>query len=151
MPAHLHHIVYEVLKNSMRAVIEHHGLNRPAEEYPEIKVVIVDRENNEDVCIKVMDEGGGIPRAQLQSVWSYMYTTAVEDANEIFDSIDSGEARDFGGTVPIPLAGMGYGLPISRVFARYLGGDIELVSMEGYGTDAYIHMRALGDSPEKLP
>mmetsp|Transcript_11990 Transcript_11990/g.13958 ORF Transcript_11990/g.13958 Transcript_11990/m.13958 type:complete len:474 (-) Transcript_11990:96-1517(-) len=147
IPAHLHHILFELLKNSMRAVVEHHGLEKE-EEYPEIKIVIIDREENEDVCIKVMDEGGGIPRADLQKVWSYMYTTAVQDAKEVFDSLESG--RDFA-AYNLPLAGMGYGLPVSRVFARYLGGDINIVSMEGFGTDAYVYMRSLGDSEEPMP
>jgi hypothetical protein len=36
--------------------------------------------------------------------------------------------------------GFGYGLPISRCYARYFGGDLRLISMEGYGTDAYLHL-----------
>ena len=30
-----------------------------------------------------------------------------------------------------PLAGLGYGLPISRSYARYFGGDLSIMSMEG--------------------
>ena len=50
-----------------------------------------------------------------------------------------------------PLAGLGYGLPISRSYARYFGGDLVIVSMEGYGTDAYLHLSRLGDNQEPLP
>ena len=38
------------------------------------------------------------------------------------------------------IAGFGQGLPISRLYARYFGGDIHLQSMHGYGTDVFIYM-----------
>ena len=44
-----------------------------------------------------------------------------------------------------------YRLPISRLYARYFGGDIRVLSMEGYGTDAYISLGRLSDSEEPLP
>ncbi|CAI5965918.1 unnamed protein product [Closterium sp. NIES-64] len=48
-------------------------------------------------------------------------------------------------------AGYGYGLPISRLYARYFGGDLQVVSMEGYGTDVYLHLNRLRNVQEPLP
>jgi pyruvate dehydrogenase kinase 2/3/4 len=71
VPTHLHYILMELLKNSMRATIEYHGV----ENMPPIRVVIADGERNEDVVIKVSDEGGGISRSNMTRIWSYLFTT----------------------------------------------------------------------------
>ena len=42
-------------------------------------------------------------------------------------------------------------MPLARIYARYLGGELTLKSMEGYGLDAYLHLPRLGDACEHLP
>lgn len=107
---------------------------------PNIRVVIAD--GIEDVTIKVSDEGGGIPRSGINKIWTYLYTTGESPLRaEGFNPGDS----------PAVLAGYGYGLPLSRLYARYFGGDLQIISMEGYGTDAYLHLHRLGNYQEPLP
>lgn len=139
VPSHLHHMLFELLKNSMRAVVEFHG---PASlTLPLIRVIVA--EGNEDVTIKISDEGGGIPRSGVSRIWTYLYTTAQPPSL----LGDSPYYSDF----QAPMAGLGYGLPISRLYARYFGGELQVISMEGYGTDAYLHLKRLGTTEEALP
>ena len=92
---------------------------------------------------QVSDEGGGIARSGLPKIWTYLYSTALSPLD---DMEDSGDADG-----PAVLAGYGYGLPLSRLYARYFGGDLQIISMEGYGTDAYLHLNRLGNVQEPLP
>jgi len=143
VPTHLHYIMLELLKNSMRATVDWHGVDA---DYPPIKVVIADGKENEDVVIKVSDEGGGIPRSNMNRIWSYLFTTADPAIQE--GMVAFNENVDH--SIDSPLAGLGYGLPISRSYARYFGGDLSIMSMEGYGTDAFVHLTRLGNTREPL-
>jgi pyruvate dehydrogenase kinase 2/3/4 len=139
------YIMLELLKNSMRATVEWHGVDG---DFPPIKVVIADGDENEDVVIKVSDEGGGITRSHMQKIWSYLFTTADPAIQEGMVGSTSTQV-DHG--IDSPLAGLGYGLPISRSYCRYFGGDLSIMSMEGYGTDAFVYLQRLGNYKEPLP
>ena len=103
VPGHLSHICFELLKNSLRAVVERYGPDRE-DHFPPIKVIVV--EGKEDITVKISDEGGGIPRSAIPLIWTYMYTT-MEGQNLDQDF----HASDF----RAPMAGFGYGLPLSRL------------------------------------
>lgn len=96
-----------------------------------------------------MDEGGGIRRSQIDKIWSYLFTTADPGIQRGF--LVEGEQGSKDHDNKSPIAGLGYGLPISRSYCRYFGGDLDIMSMEGYGTDAFIYLNRLGDSKEPLP
>lgn len=139
--AHLFLCLFELLKNSLRATVEMH---RDASALPPVRVIVAD--GKEDVTIKISDEGGGFRRSEIKRVWSYLFTTAKLPAATLF----SMEDRVSRTNRPDPIAGFGYGLPLSRLYARYWGGELGLSSMEGYGTDAYLHLSKLGDKKECL-
>lgn len=138
VPGHLSHMLFETLKNSLRAVVELHGQDK--QEFPVTKLIVA--EGKEDITIKISDEGGGIPRSVIPLVWTYMYTT-VDSTPSLDPDFDKSDFK-------APMAGFGYGLPISRLYARYFGGDLKLISMEGYGTDVYLHLNRLSSSSEPL-
>lgn len=138
VPGHLNHMLFETIKNSLRAVVEFHGVD--ADHYPPVKIIVA--EGNEDITIKISDEGGGIPRSEVPNAWMYMYTT-VKSTPSLDPDFNKSDFK-------APMAGFGYGLPISRLYARYFGGDLKLISMEGYGTDVYLHLNRLSSSSEPL-
>jgi pyruvate dehydrogenase kinase 2/3/4 len=115
VPGHLSHICFELLKNSLRAVVERYGVDQE-DNFPPIKVVVV--EGKEDITIKISDEGGGIPRSAFPLIWTYMYTTMESKG------IDSDfQASDF----KAPMAGFGYGLPLSRLVRPSLSLPLPLL------------------------
>ncbi|XP_042328685.1 pyruvate dehydrogenase kinase, isozyme 4 isoform X2 [Sceloporus undulatus] len=133
VPSHLFHMLFELFKNAMRATVENQE-NKPSLDPVEVTVVL----GKEDLSIKISDRGGGVPVRKIENLFSYTYSTAPKPV------IDS--------TNTTPLAGFGYGLPISRLYAKYFHGDLSLCSISGYGTDALIYLKALStESIEKLP
>merc|ERR1712096_127781 len=64
VPSHLHHMCFEIFKNSMRATVEQFKDGEMLE-------VLVSK-TDADITIRLLDFGGGIPR----SPFKYMYTTA---------------------------------------------------------------------------
>ncbi|KAK1173193.1 pyruvate dehydrogenase kinase, isozyme 4 [Acipenser oxyrinchus oxyrinchus] len=133
VPSHLYHMLFELFKNAMRATVETH---ESSPSLPPIEVMV--SLGDEDLTIKMLDRGGGVPLRKIDRLFSYMYSTAPRPVMD-----NSSNA---------PLAGFGYGLPISRLYAKYFQGDLQLYSMEGYGTSAVIYLKALStESVERLP
>lgn len=135
VPSHLYHMLFEIFKNALRAVVEYHG--EDAEQLPKIQVMIC--KGREDVTIKICDQGGGIARGHIDLLMNYMYSTAPRPPSPQAASAT-------------PLAGYGYGLPLSRLYAKYFNGDLNISSVEGYGTDAIIYLKVLPiEASELLP
>ncbi|AET38226.1 PDK/BCKDK family protein kinase Ecym_2505 [Eremothecium cymbalariae DBVPG len=149
VPGHLMHMLFETLKNALRATVEKILQENPDTKdkdslvYPVVKVVI--SEGLEDLTVKISDEGGGIARSNLPLVWTYLYTTMPTDEQARLIEEDSLTYN-----CRAPIAGFGYGLALSRLYSRYFGGDLKLISMEGFGTDVYLHLNRLSTSSEPL-
>lgn len=151
---HLFYIFLEIMKNAARASLERsidledrHSREREYRVHdipvPPIRVTVpehmiaggedsVGEEFREQAVLKLADTGLGMNRVVLQKAWSYFFSS-VKDR-----PVMSSEVTDF--DKGAPLAGFGFGLPISRVLARYFSGDLDVNSIPGKGTDVYLYL-----------
>ncbi|KAF8621614.1 hypothetical protein AX15_007634 [Amanita polypyramis BW_CC] len=178
---HLEYIIFELLKNSMRATVEKH---RDTSTLPPILATVAAGDN--DVSIRISDQGGGLldvennikAPADLFSFSHLRNAARMEDARlgalrtmssspeGVKATIDEqvGRWQKSGGqseassrsTDPEQKAGisphprLGIGLPMSNIFATYFGGNLDLVSLDGWGTDAYVRLPKLGTNLEGI-
>ncbi|KAK9647648.1 hypothetical protein V6Z96_006651 [Aspergillus fumigatus] len=102
--------------------------------------------SSQSITIRIRDKGGGIPREVLPNIWSYSFTTfsdsnLLEPDNGNLDALNTISAS--GGQLS-SIAGLGYGLPLSRAYAEYFGGSIAIQSLWGWGTDVYLTLQGVG-------
>ena len=167
--SHLEYIIGELLRNSVQAVMEHHkqsGLKPPA-----IEVLIC--EAPQHVVIRFSDQGGGVPREILPYLWSFnkgprsasrlknleqvpaLAATMQELQEPLLKDSTGSKARVRDSSLSSlasrpPGLRLGMGLPMSRVYAEYWAGSLELHSLEGYGVDAFLQISKLGNQNEQL-
>ncbi|KAJ5237195.1 hypothetical protein N7489_007286 [Penicillium chrysogenum] len=102
--------------------------------------------SSQSITIRIRDRGGGIPPEVLPQIWSYSFTTFSDmdfegSENGNMDALNTISAS--GGHLS-SIAGLGYGLPLSRAYAEYFGGSIAVQSLWGWGTDVYLTLRGVG-------
>ena len=175
VPMHLEYIVTELLKNAFRAVVENRMHREPvvitiapepsvglsskdkyandatrADTTQEDPKILPLDENASGVTIRIRDRGGGISADVLPNIWSYSFTTFSDlDDDMPNDGSDLGSgglnlisSTNSGGS---SIAGLGYGLPLSRAYAEYFGGGIAVQSLYGWGTDVYLRLKGVGN------
>jgi len=146
IPHALEYILKEVIKNSLSAqiksAIKKHG-EYHAKNHDPIKVLIV--LNDQDFIIRISDKGNGVPYTQVETIWNYHITTAGEgqDDSSFFDL-----AGQSGAGTDKALSGYGCGLPISKVYAELMGGNISMETIQGYGTEVFIRLPYLNNNNE---
>ncbi|KKK11983.1 hypothetical protein P175DRAFT_0479707 [Aspergillus ochraceoroseus IBT 24754] len=168
MLSHLEYIIGELLRNSIQAVSErYHDLQ---EQPPPIEVLIC--EAPQHVILRVSDQGGGIPREILPYLWSFnkgphskvrlanlgrvpamaatLQELTVSKERKHADKETFRESSLDTLTSRPPDLRLGIGLPMSRVYAEYWAGSLELHSLEGYGVDAFLQISKLGNKNEQV-
>jgi len=153
---HLFYIFLELLKNGARASIERAQMDAGVTgelvdgvfsatassseqlsiklDVPPIRVLVPEEQAMWDAerSVKLADAGTGMSRSVLEKSFCYFYSSAKHRPT-VTEEVSDFDRR-------APLAGFGFGLPISRVMARYFQGDIDLNSIMGKGTDVYVYL-----------
>lgn len=171
IPSHIQYILGELLRNSIEAVIEK---SSSGAEPPPIKVLIC--EAAQHVIFRVSDQGGGVDGDVLPYMWSFAKgprrkrrlenleqvprLAATMEELQLPDSLSEPDiskagAEKYGGSLtPLarrsPSLKLGIGLPMSKVYAEYWAGSLEIHSLEGYGCDAFLQISRLGNKNEVL-
>ncbi|KAJ1568753.1 hypothetical protein HK096_005430, partial [Nowakowskiella sp. JEL0078] len=138
LPVHLEYILLELLKNAMRATVERSArIGRM--EHPNVEITIC--RGVEEISIRIRDQGGGIAKKDLPFIFDYSYTT-VPSSNESSDigMFANHTQISMQNGVGGPMAGLGFGLPMSRIYVQYFGGSLDLVSIAGHGSDVFVQL-----------
>ncbi|KAF9009040.1 branched-chain alpha-ketoacid dehydrogenase [Cyathus striatus] len=163
---HLEYIVFELLKNAMRATVRQHSNSSNP---PSIQATIIDGAN--DIGIRISDQGGGLLTSQIQfkspsDIFSFSHLRnatrlndsrlgALRSASSSTKGVkatmdEQVETYKEGDVLSSCLPQIGIGLPMSYIYATYFGGSLELVSLDGWGTDAYLRLPKLGTNLEGI-
>ncbi|KAH9056617.1 P-loop containing nucleoside triphosphate hydrolase protein [Lactarius vividus] len=129
------------------------------------------------LSLRIRDQGGGVAPAHMARIFSYAFTTAGRHAHEDEEDDDGGNgggpyaAQHVGGAAAVgsdaaagglfgeitgkgveaglgTIAGLGFGLPMSRLYAQYFGGSLDLFSLDGWGSDVLLKLRCLDDADD---
>jgi len=141
---HLEYIMRELLSNSVTAVIESH---RGPRELPPIEILIA--QGFKKTTIRVSDRGGGIPTKNISHIFKYGFTTKPKSAKtQIHPTSPDTIGLDHDDKIVEP--GLGFGLPLARLYAKHFGGDLWIESLYGYGTDVFLSLDKTGDLLENF-
>ncbi|KAJ3039370.1 hypothetical protein HDV00_012246 [Rhizophlyctis rosea] len=115
VPMWIRYAVFECVKNALRSVVEKGSGGVEVEWWGE----------GDSYKIRISDTGTGISPHTLPKIFDYAFTTVKHKPT-------SNNA---------PMAGFGYGLPLSRLYMRFFNGDLTVQSKEGEGTQVILTIK----------
>jgi len=138
-------LVTEVV-NQMRPQIEAHGLHLGFEEYAGNALAVTDARRVRQIvhsllgnALKFTQEGAVTVQTGREGGFVFVSVAdtgigiRAEDLERIFELYYQAPAPNVAKSI-----GAGLGLPLSRSYARLLGGDLVVASVEGGGVDIYV-------------
>ncbi|KAE8906033.1 hypothetical protein PF005_g16287 [Phytophthora fragariae] len=139
VPQHIEIILTEVLKNAVINSVA--AVKRTRSSPPPVNVLISGGPHG--VCLKVSDLCGGMTRHEANALSNY-YHTATSPPSSGYDPIAEilerrASGLDFSDS---------FGLRIAQLYAKYFGGELAIMPMEGHGVDTYIYMNCLTGASE---
>jgi len=118
------------------------------------------------LSLRIRDPGGGVSRQNMRRIFSYAFTTAEATLPDDDDGEGGPYAAQYvGGGAAVngkgdssvfaeitrkgiqtglgTFYGLGYGLPMSGLYARYFGGSLQFLTMDGWGSDVFLKLPSL--------
>lgn len=142
LPRYLLLLTEELLKNSAYATVINRGDDdKGLEPFP---VTVTVGSNQQQVVIKISDRGGGISEVSAEKLWSYSWSRRLSGFVKPLTQLASFDD---------PLEGLkqqrlGMGLPLCRLYTKYMGGSLQLMSVPGVGVDTYLVLSRI--DPESI-
>jgi pyruvate dehydrogenase kinase 2/3/4 len=126
-------------------------------------------ETPQNVIIRVSDHGGGVSPDVLPHMWSFCKgpsrSMRLKNLHQVPRMAATMQEVKLAGesTSPPPRDSslssltsrppdlkLGIGLPMSKIYAEYWAGSLEIHSLEGYGVDAFLQISRLGNKNEHI-
>ncbi|KAJ2255399.1 hypothetical protein IW137_001070 [Coemansia sp. RSA 1287] len=138
IPSHLDYMLTELLKNAFCASLK--SVQDTENEIP--PVIITVSKGDSRVAIRVRDQGGGIPSQIHDQVFDYSFTTTKHTSFDDPDNVVPSDGSNCVADANV-ISGLGFGLPMTKIYAEYFGGMLNIVSLEGYGCDAFLELPSI--------
>ncbi|KAK9462687.1 uncharacterized protein V1516DRAFT_662722 [Lipomyces oligophaga] len=155
--SHLRYMVGEILRNIFQAAALL-SLQTGTAPSP-LQVTICD--GPQHIVFRFSDHSGGIPEEAQNDLFSFGKDIKNTDRQVLLERLQKSPMDELEGsqthfsetsrvsslhslTTRPPDLKLGMGFPMSKIYAEFWGGKIAVRSMNGYGTDTFLHISKLG-------
>jgi len=165
-PFVVEYILRELLKNSMRAIVEYNkillgnsiqNVKKYFEENrqePLCKILITSDPDDEHFTIAIKDQGGGIAETDDQ-IFRYMFTGDIKKADGTKEEEEKATdiLADFQERMiqsSRQMYGYGFGLPICLLYAQFFAGSLTIRQVSRIGADVYLRLGFIHTDSERI-